>query len=121
MINFSEKIDTREQKDGWFPGHYIVNCSYCKLTYMGHKRSNTCGDCAYDEETDTTPITLSHTDLITKSKIENDIMNVLIKHMNDKHTYINPNFLSEVTRALNDYYSIENVNVDSWVSDMYGA
>lgn len=49
------------------------------------------------------------------------ILNLLHDKSQSTHEYINPNFLSELSTLLFDYYRIENEEVDKWIEDMYGA
>ena len=45
--NFFER-DERPGLLGWLPGWYSCQCSNCKESFTGAKRSYHCSDCAYD-------------------------------------------------------------------------
>ena len=48
------------------------------------------------------------------------ILRVLFEYSKEHpDTYVNPNFLSEVTSALEECCGIENAEVDKWVRDMW--
>jgi hypothetical protein len=53
--------------------------------------------------------------------LPDEILNILKRQANQKHEYINPNFLTTITAALEDYYNIEDFEVDKWVEYMWGA
>jgi endogenous inhibitor of DNA gyrase (YacG/DUF329 family) len=54
-----------------------------------------------------------------KSHIADDLLDVLRNHLVDREYYINPNFLSEITQSINDYYEKEDDNVMDKIHEMY--
>lgn len=54
-------------------------------------------------------------------KLHEEIMALLKKRVEMEHEYINPNFLQEITAALEDHYNLEDDAVDVWVTEMFGA
>jgi len=56
-----------------------------------------------------------------KTTLHEEILNVLKKRAAAEHDYINPYFLLEITRSLDEFYSCEDDVVNSWVQDMYSA
>ena len=53
--------------------------------------------------------------------LSEEILDLFKKRMKMEYDYINPHFMQEITRALYDYYKIEDDEVDKWVIDMFGA
>lgn len=51
--------------------------------------------------------------------IANDLMKVLKEYSKDDSKYINPNFLSAITKAIEDYYGVEDDAVNQWVQEMF--
>lgn len=49
------------------------------------------------------------------------ILELMRQKSQQKHEYINPNFLSDLSGLLWEYFEIENDDVDKWIKDMYGA
>ena len=49
------------------------------------------------------------------------ILDLLKQQAQAEHTYINPHFLSELSNLLEQYYKLEDDEVDSWIADMYGC
>lgn len=47
------------------------------------------------------------------------IMDLLIEQSKKPQEYINPNFLDEVTTILEDYYQLENDEVNEWIKNMW--
>ena len=50
-----------------------------------------------------------------------EILELLKEKAGQEHEYINPNFLTEITNALSEYYELEDDAVDKWVMDMFCA
>lgn len=48
-----------------------------------------------------------------------EIMKLLIKETINKSGYINPHFLSELSRILYEYYNLEDEQVDKYIENMW--
>jgi hypothetical protein len=53
-------------------------------------------------------------------KLQEEIMDCLKRKSKEDHGYINPNFLIGITGLLEDYFQLEDDDVDRWVQDCYG-
>ena len=53
------------------------------------------------------------------NNIPEDIMAVLKEYAKRDDQYINPNFLSDVATLLEQYYQLEDDDVDKWIQDTY--
>lgn len=59
-----------------------------------------------------------------ENPLHEEIMDLLIKRAkrgDNINEYINPEFLAIITATIFDYYELENMEVEDWISDMYSA
>jgi hypothetical protein len=50
-----ERVDNREAKGLWAPGHYsALACVECNQPFLGHKRATQCAPCAYGDNHEST-------------------------------------------------------------------
>lgn len=50
-----------------------------------------------------------------------EMLELLKVHANKEHTYINPYFLVGITNLLEEYYALEDREVDKWVKNMWSC
>lgn len=49
------------------------------------------------------------------------ILQIMKDKSKQEHEYINPHFLQEISGLLWDYYELEDDEVDTWISGMFGT
>jgi hypothetical protein len=49
------------------------------------------------------------------------ILELLKKQSKEDWEYFNPNFLTEITQVIEDYYDLRDEDVDEWIDEMYGS
>jgi len=57
----------------------------------------------------------------TSTRLPDQILELLKVKSKLDHEYINPHFLQIVSKALSDYYDIEDEDIDAWILDMFSA
>lgn len=50
-----------------------------------------------------------------------EILELLRVKMNSEFEYINPNFLLKITACIDDYYELDDSEIDAWIQDMVGG
>jgi len=48
-----------------------------------------------------------------------EIMKLLIKKQKEPYDYVNPYFLEDISKLLEEYYQIENDDVEEWINNMW--
>jgi hypothetical protein len=55
------------------------------------------------------------------TSLPEEILELFRKRMKMDFEYINPNFMQEITNAIDTYYNLEDDDVDRWIVEMFGA
>jgi len=56
-----------------------------------------------------------------EKRLSDKLMDLLKEYSKAEYEYINPYFLSDISRLLREYYKLEDDEVDDWIQGMFSA